>query len=62
VIAYAVDVDVSAEAVDVEYEAVVDEIHCKPDTKEAESDEPEIFGSKQFNDTGRGVLGVARRL
>lgn len=53
-----IQIDVAAEAVHVEHQSVVDEIHSEPDAQEAERDQAQILGAKQFTHAGHVFLLV----
>lgn len=54
---YTIDINIAAEGVHVEHEAIVDEIHRKPNAEEAECNETKIFRLEQFNDTRWRFVG-----
>lgn len=53
-----IQVDVAAEAVHVEHQSVVDEIHREPNAQEAERDQTQIFGTEQLADAGHVLFLV----
>lgn len=54
-----VEIDVAAEAVHVEHQPVVDEIHGEPDAQKAERHQPEILGAEQFAHAGRRLFRIS---